>query len=234
MTGRHRGGVVTMSRGDELAHCTAICHHLYWQRPSDSHHKMFVYHLYNVGPTSKTLSRHCINVIQIFCDCFAQTHNTCDISLWDYQKHCHDYGSLLGRCQGCWPSNGPHLDQLTVNWPPGPALSDHYFNFQSGRHHHQLRHHKIPPVTSHFRFRPAERRSPHLHFSLFDFISFIPSRVHIDKFSFYHMFLLGVMIVLPNNIVYWTLQLRNSYEKFTFPNFVIQLINIVFTMIYNL
>ena len=98
MTGRDRGGVVTMSRGDELAHCTAICHHLYWQRPSDSHHKIFVYHLYKVGPTSKTLSRHCINVIQIFCDCFAQTHNTCDIPLWDYQKHCHDYGSLLGRC----------------------------------------------------------------------------------------------------------------------------------------
>ena len=30
-------------------------------------HKTFVYHLYNVGPTSKTLGRRCINAIQMFC-----------------------------------------------------------------------------------------------------------------------------------------------------------------------
>ena len=32
-----------------------------------SKHKTFVYHLYNVGPTSKTLGRRCTNVIQLFC-----------------------------------------------------------------------------------------------------------------------------------------------------------------------
>ena len=33
---------------------------------SAQRHKTFVYHLYNVGPTSKTLGRRCINVIQMF------------------------------------------------------------------------------------------------------------------------------------------------------------------------
>ena len=32
-----------------------------------SKRKTFVWHLYNVGPTSKTLGRCCINVMQIFC-----------------------------------------------------------------------------------------------------------------------------------------------------------------------
>ena len=32
-----------------------------------SKHKTFVYHLYNVGPTSKTLIQHCTNGIQMFC-----------------------------------------------------------------------------------------------------------------------------------------------------------------------
>ena len=36
-----------------------------WSIPSK--HKTFVWHLYNVGPTSKTLGRRCINVIQMFC-----------------------------------------------------------------------------------------------------------------------------------------------------------------------
>ena len=36
----------------------------------DSKHKTFVKHLYNVGPTSKTLGRRCINVIQMFCVCW--------------------------------------------------------------------------------------------------------------------------------------------------------------------
>ena len=31
-----------------------------------SKHKTFVKHLYNAGPTSKTLGRRCINVIQMF------------------------------------------------------------------------------------------------------------------------------------------------------------------------
>ena len=39
---------------------TCICSH-------PSKHKTFVWHLYNAGPTSKTLGRRCINVIQMFC-----------------------------------------------------------------------------------------------------------------------------------------------------------------------
>ena len=34
-------------------------------------HKTFVSHLYNVGPTFKTLGRRCTNVIQMFCVCWA-------------------------------------------------------------------------------------------------------------------------------------------------------------------
>ena len=30
----------------------------------------FVWHLYNVGPMSKTLGRRCINVVQMFCICW--------------------------------------------------------------------------------------------------------------------------------------------------------------------
>ena len=33
-------------------------------------HKTFVQHLYNVGPSSKTLDRRCINVVQMFCVCW--------------------------------------------------------------------------------------------------------------------------------------------------------------------
>ena len=32
-----------------------------------SKYKTFVQHLYNVGPTSSTLGRRCINVVQMFC-----------------------------------------------------------------------------------------------------------------------------------------------------------------------
>ena len=32
-----------------------------------SKHKTFAKHLYNVGPMSKTSSRRCVNVIQLFC-----------------------------------------------------------------------------------------------------------------------------------------------------------------------
>ena len=35
-----------------------------------SKHKTFVYHLCNVGPTSKTLGRRCINVMQMFFACW--------------------------------------------------------------------------------------------------------------------------------------------------------------------
>ena len=36
------------------------------RRALPSKHKTFVYHLYNVGPTSKTLGRHCTNVTNVF------------------------------------------------------------------------------------------------------------------------------------------------------------------------
>ena len=39
----------------------------YGRRTGDCKHKSFVWHLYNVGPTSLTLVRHCTNVIQMFC-----------------------------------------------------------------------------------------------------------------------------------------------------------------------
>ena len=38
-----------------------------------SKHKTFVYHLYNVGPTSSTLVQHCTNVIQMFRVCWVIT-----------------------------------------------------------------------------------------------------------------------------------------------------------------
>ena len=41
-----------------------------WLYIQPSMHKTFVWHLYNVGPTSKTLGRRCTNVIQMFCVCW--------------------------------------------------------------------------------------------------------------------------------------------------------------------
>ena len=38
-----------------------------------SKHKTFVWYLYNVGPTSKTLGRRCSNVIQMFCICWVHS-----------------------------------------------------------------------------------------------------------------------------------------------------------------
>ena len=34
---------------------------------SSSKHKSFVQHLYNVVPTSSTLTQHCTNIVQMFC-----------------------------------------------------------------------------------------------------------------------------------------------------------------------
>ena len=36
-------------------------------------HKTFLKHLYNAGPTSKTLGRRCTNVIKMFCVCWVGT-----------------------------------------------------------------------------------------------------------------------------------------------------------------
>ena len=44
---------------------TVICES--FSRDLRSKHKTFVWHLYNAGPTSKTLGRRCTNVIQMFC-----------------------------------------------------------------------------------------------------------------------------------------------------------------------
>ena len=38
------------------------------KQPSEQ--ETFVWHLYKVGPTSKTLGRRCTNVIQMFCVCW--------------------------------------------------------------------------------------------------------------------------------------------------------------------
>ena len=40
-------------------------------------HKTFVYNLYNVGPTSKTLDRRCVNVIQMFYVCWGAFSVVC-------------------------------------------------------------------------------------------------------------------------------------------------------------
>ena len=43
------------------------CIHLNRIKYQPSDHKTFLLHLYNSGPTSKTLGRRCINVIEMFC-----------------------------------------------------------------------------------------------------------------------------------------------------------------------
>ena len=48
-----------------------------------SKHKTFVYHLYNNGSTSQTLGRRCINVIQMFCVCWADALQSQHLTLHD-------------------------------------------------------------------------------------------------------------------------------------------------------
>ena len=58
-----------------------------WAIPSK--HKTFLWYLYNVGITSKTLGRRCTNVIQMFCVCWVGAgpyHFTKTFSC----KHCVD------------------------------------------------------------------------------------------------------------------------------------------------
>ena len=59
-----------------------------------SKHKTFVWHLYNVGPTSKTLVQHCINGIQMFCaywgsGMFEQYLKQLGFKCWNVPGHDH-------------------------------------------------------------------------------------------------------------------------------------------------
>ena len=63
----------------------------------------------NVGPSSKTLGRRCINVIQMSCVC------------WELQEdflsnivHLFNVGSMLGQRRKRWPSIKTALDQCLV------------------------------------------------------------------------------------------------------------------------
>ena len=70
------------------AYAGAISNRQIWHLPDrclPSKHKTFVYHLYNVGPTSSTLVQHCINVIQMFCVCW----------LWDLSPWMGSYSTEL-------------------------------------------------------------------------------------------------------------------------------------------
>ena len=58
-----------------------------------STHKTFVWHLYNVGPTSKTLSRRCMNVIQMFCVCWVWIDSK--IEIHDESQQTQDVQPLL-------------------------------------------------------------------------------------------------------------------------------------------
>ena len=75
----------------------------------------FVYHLYNDGPTSKTLGRRCINVIQMLCVYWGKCH-LC-------KKHTITYiyttGTLLiikGCFILCWGKVICHLTYLQNSW----------------------------------------------------------------------------------------------------------------------
>ena len=63
--------------------------------------------LYNVGSTSKTLGRRCINVIQMFCVCWEG-----GLSL----KHCtfRNVGSMLGQRRRRWPNIKTALGECLV------------------------------------------------------------------------------------------------------------------------
>ena len=52
-------------------------------RGPPSKHKTFVYHLYNVGTTSKTFGRRCANVIQMFCVCVCWADAVIKADCWE-------------------------------------------------------------------------------------------------------------------------------------------------------
>ena len=74
-----------------------------------SKHKTFVWHLYNIGPTSKTLDRHCTNVIQMFCVCWALSTS---YRLGSCQWQCYNIQTMIH-----WPNAGLILVKRLRRWP---------------------------------------------------------------------------------------------------------------------
>ena len=64
-----------------------------------------MYDLYNVGPTSKTLGRRCINVIQMFCVCWEVGFSL---------NHFCNVGSMLGQRRRRWPNIKTALGECLV------------------------------------------------------------------------------------------------------------------------
>ena len=79
-------------------------------RELPSKHNIFIWHLYNVGPTSKTLGRRCTNVIQICCVCWVtvkiDTNNNANLSCKNITDGWNSEISLLfwgfQRLTGLW------------------------------------------------------------------------------------------------------------------------------------
>ena len=68
-----------------------------------SKHKIFVKHLYNAGPASKTLGRRCINVIQMFCVYWDCMQHWCLIAHIQGQAH---KSFMVNFQRQKWPYNG--------------------------------------------------------------------------------------------------------------------------------
>ena len=95
-----------------------------------SKHKTFLYHLYNVGPTSSTLVRHCINVIQKFCASWDfYNFNTSEIESMTLDHSAEDRilvrdtslvftgtSSEVGGIAVDWLSNTIYWTDKTYNW----------------------------------------------------------------------------------------------------------------------
>ena len=79
-TGSSSGAMVGFSGRKQLATKSLIHSHIKYPHCLVTcvprKHKTFVSHLYNVGPTSETLGRHCTNVIQMFCVCWVKPNNS--------------------------------------------------------------------------------------------------------------------------------------------------------------
>ena len=68
----------------------------YMYRNVPSKHETFLKHLYNVGPTSKTLGRRCANVIQMFCVCWVVPQPLAMLIKLGCCRQCRD---MAGACQ---------------------------------------------------------------------------------------------------------------------------------------
>ena len=76
-----------------------------------SKHKRFVWQLYNVGPTSKTLGQHYTNVIRMFC------------VYWDTARHFIHFGFLA-----CWYNVADGEPTLKQHWVNVLCLLDSYIS----------------------------------------------------------------------------------------------------------